>query len=157
MQKDRDAQGNLQVDPQRFPQGIKPVARPSTLWASNSASTKMRAMRPVGDSPAAASRKAEAKITSSRTRELFASWGVDYLKLDGCNLYVPKGVTQDAAYRKAYAAQSAALKTVGPAHRLLGIGSSVFSGDSGLVRRAGLGSRLRPALARGHRHCDLRS
>ena len=23
--------------------------------------------------------------------ELFASWGVDYLKLDGCNVYFPKG------------------------------------------------------------------
>ncbi len=27
MQKDRDASGNLQADPQRFPQGIKPIAQ----------------------------------------------------------------------------------------------------------------------------------
>ena len=44
---------------------------------------------------------------------LFASWGVDYLKLDGCNLYVPKGESHEAVYRRAYAAESAALKAVG--------------------------------------------
>ena len=34
MQKDRDAQGNLQADPQRFPQGMKPIAdRPFMAWA----------------------------------------------------------------------------------------------------------------------------
>ena len=42
---------------------------------------------------------------------LFASWGVDYLKLDGCNVYVPAGSDRVAAYRKAYAAESAALKS----------------------------------------------
>ncbi|MGH8160920.1 MAG: ricin-type beta-trefoil lectin domain protein, partial [Gammaproteobacteria bacterium] len=45
--------------------------------------------------------------------KLFAKWGVDYLKLDGCNVYVPKGSTVVAAYRKAYAAESAALKASG--------------------------------------------
>jgi alpha-galactosidase len=44
---------------------------------------------------------------------LFASWGVDYLKLDGCNMYVPKGADSAAVYRKAYATQSEALKAVG--------------------------------------------
>src|SRR6185437_4620737 len=44
---------------------------------------------------------------------LFASWGVDYLKLDGCNVYVPKNSNQNEAYRKAYAAQAAAIKAVG--------------------------------------------
>ena len=64
---------------------------------------------------------------------LFASWGVDYLKLDGCNVYVPQGITQVDAYRKAYAAQNAALKTVGRPDRFLGIGPGIFSGHARLV------------------------
>jgi alpha-galactosidase len=50
--------------------------------------------------------------TTSATSPRRASWGVDYLKLDGCNLYVAPGKSKEEAYRKAYADQSAALKRV---------------------------------------------
>jgi len=43
----------------------------------------------------------------------FASWGVDYLKLDGCNVYVPSGQTKEQAYKTAYDAQAAALAGAG--------------------------------------------
>ena len=43
----------------------------------------------------------------------FASWGVDYLKLDGCNVYVPSGETTEQAYREAYTAESTALAGAG--------------------------------------------
>jgi alpha-galactosidase len=45
--------------------------------------------------------------------QTFASWGVDYLKYDGCNVPVPSGQTQEQAYRNAYSAMSTALATTG--------------------------------------------
>ncbi|MDT4939614.1 MAG: alpha-galactosidase, partial [Pseudonocardiales bacterium] len=42
---------------------------------------------------------------------LFASWGVDYVKLDGCHM--PSGQTSVTAYRNAYAAFAAALQATG--------------------------------------------
>ncbi|MFE9422919.1 ricin-type beta-trefoil lectin domain protein [Kitasatospora sp. NPDC006697] len=45
----------------------------------------------------------------------FAAWGVDYLKLDGCNVYIPAGQTQEQAYRQAYGAEAAALGASGRA------------------------------------------
>src|SRR5258707_1101206 len=43
----------------------------------------------------------------------FASWGVDYLKLDGCNVYIPGGKTTEQAYHDTYTAESAALANAG--------------------------------------------
>ncbi|MER5731569.1 ricin-type beta-trefoil lectin domain protein [Streptomyces sp. NPDC002138] len=47
--------------------------------------------------------------------KLFASWKVDYVKMDGCNLYVPPGTTKEQAYRDAYAAVARALRASGRA------------------------------------------
>ncbi|GAA1994095.1 ricin-type beta-trefoil lectin domain protein [Catenulispora subtropica] len=43
----------------------------------------------------------------------FASWGVDYLKLDGCNVYIPSGQSTEQAYRNAYSAEATALASAG--------------------------------------------
>ncbi|ACU73502.1 Ricin B lectin [Catenulispora acidiphila DSM 44928] len=43
----------------------------------------------------------------------FASWGVDYLKLDGCNVYIPSGESTEQAYHNAYTAESTALANAG--------------------------------------------
>ncbi|KAA2264342.1 hypothetical protein F0L68_07955 [Solihabitans fulvus] len=45
--------------------------------------------------------------------KLFASWGVDYLKLDGCNVPSVSGQTSEQTYRSAYAQQSQALAAAG--------------------------------------------
>ncbi|MFF0626489.1 glycoside hydrolase family 27 protein [Streptomyces sp. NPDC004296] len=45
--------------------------------------------------------------------KLFASWGVDYLKADGCNVPIPKGQTKEQAYRALYTQQSRALRATG--------------------------------------------
>lgn len=45
--------------------------------------------------------------------KLFASWGVDYLKADGCNVPVPKGQTKEQVYHDLYAQQSRALRATG--------------------------------------------
>jgi alpha-galactosidase len=120
MLKTRDAKGNLQPDPERFPQGMEPVADAIHHLGlkfgiyEDAGSTTCGEFAgsgwPKGGSP---DDKSDHFLQDAR---LFASWGVDYLKLDGCNLYVkdPHDVKQNlAAYRSAYAAEQAALKSVG--------------------------------------------
>lgn len=113
MQKDRNANGDLQADPQRFPEGMKPVAQ-----AIHALGLKFGIYEDAGyatcDGLAGSGRpKGGGKDHFLEDAKLFASWGVDYLKLDGCNVYVPEGISKDAAYRDAYAAESAALKSAG--------------------------------------------
>ncbi|MGC2160885.1 MAG: ricin-type beta-trefoil lectin domain protein [Silvibacterium sp.] len=113
MQKDRDAHGNLQADPQRFPQGIKPVAQAVHALGLKFGIYEDAGYETCGGFAGSGESDGGGKDHFLQDARLFASWGVDYLKLDGCNVYVPKGGGDDAAYRKAYAAQSAALKAVG--------------------------------------------
>ncbi|MCL5006155.1 MAG: ricin-type beta-trefoil lectin domain protein [Acidobacteria bacterium] len=113
MQKDRDASGNLQANPQRFPQGMKPVAQ-----AIHALGLKFGIYEDAGyatcDKLAGSGQpKGGGPYHFLQDARLFASWGVDYLKLDGCNVYVPPGSTREAAYRRAYAAENEALKSVG--------------------------------------------
>ncbi len=113
MLKDRDAHGNLQVDPQRFPQGMKPVADAVHALGLKFGIYEDAGYDTCGGFAGSGDPKGGGRDHFLQDARLFASWGVDYLKLDGCNVYVPKGGSNNAAYRKAYAAQSAALKTVG--------------------------------------------
>lgn len=119
MLKTRDAKGNLQPDPERFPHGMKPLADAIHHLGlkfgiyEDSGSTTCGGYAgsgwPQGGSP---DDKSDHFLQDAR---LFASWGVDYLKLDGCNLYVkdPHDVKENLeAYRKAYAAEQAAIKSV---------------------------------------------
>ncbi|MFJ5547965.1 ricin-type beta-trefoil lectin domain protein [Streptomyces sp. NPDC093225] len=43
----------------------------------------------------------------------FASWEVDYIKMDGCNVWVAPGQTKEAAYREAYEAVARAVRASG--------------------------------------------
>jgi alpha-galactosidase len=113
MQKTRDKDGNLQADPERFPDGIRPVAQ-----AIHALGLKVGVYGDAGYATCAGyagsgQPKGGGKDYFRRDARLFASWGVDYLKLDGCNVYVPPGNNKEAAFRKAYAAEAAALKVVG--------------------------------------------
>ena len=78
MAKERDAQGDLQPDPVRFPNGIKALsdyvhAKGLKLGVYSSAGTKTCEGLPASlDHEDADARK-------------FAEWGVDYLKYDNCN------------------------------------------------------------------------
>lgn len=112
MTKDRDAQGNLQADPQRFPHGMKPVAA-----AIHGLGLKFGIYEDAGYLTCArfagsGAPKGGGKDHFLADARLFASWGVDYLKLDGCNVYVPKGQTVSQAYRVAYKAERDALLRV---------------------------------------------
>ncbi len=78
MAKERDAQGNLQSDPVRFPHGIKAIAdyvhaKGLKLGIYSSAGTRTCEGLPASlDHEVADAKK-------------FAEWGVDYLKYDNCN------------------------------------------------------------------------
>ena len=113
MEKARGASGNLVADPQRFPQGIRAVAR--TIQGLG---LKVGIYADAGYATCAGyagsgTPKNGGKVHFLHDARLFASWGVDFLKLDGCNVYVPPGSTKEATYRKAYAAEAAALKAAG--------------------------------------------
>ena len=113
MQKERDAHGDLQADPQRFPQGIKPLAQ-----SIHALGLKFGIYEDSGSSTCGGfagsgvpqGGGADHFVEDSR---LFASWGVDYLKLDGCNLYIPKGDSKLTVYRNVYETQHRALEAVG--------------------------------------------
>lgn len=113
MQKNRDAHGNLQADPQRFPHGIKSVADAVHGLGLKFGIYEDAGYLTCGGFAGSGVPNGGGKDHFLQDARLFASWGVDYLKLDGCNLYVPKGSTKESVYRKAYAAESAALKKVG--------------------------------------------
>lgn len=113
MRKNRDAHGDLQVDPKRFPKGMKPVAK-----AIHAMGLKFGVYEDAGYATCmgfagSGVPKDGGNDHFLQDARLFKSWGVDYLKLDGCNVYVPEGSTKIEAYRKAYAAEHAALQAVG--------------------------------------------
>jgi alpha-galactosidase len=113
MQKKRDDNGSLQADPQRFPRGIRPVAK-----AIHALGLKVGIYGDAGYATCAGYAgdgrpKGGGNDYFLRDARFYASCGVDYLKLDGCNVYVPAGETKEEAYRKAYAAEHAALQKVG--------------------------------------------
>ena len=113
MQKTRDSHGNLQVDPQRFPHGMKPVADAIHNLGLKFGIYEDAGYETCGKFAGSGWPDGGGKDHFIQDARLFASWGVDYLKLDGCNIYVPDKSNKSAAYRKAYAAQNAALRSVG--------------------------------------------
>jgi alpha-galactosidase len=113
MQKNRDAKGELQVDPLRFPQGMLPVAQAVHALGLKFGIYEDAGYATCGGFAGSGEPMGGGKDHFLEDARLFASWGVDYLKLDGCNVYVEKGGDKAAAYRKAYAAQAAALRMVG--------------------------------------------
>jgi len=113
MQKDRDASGNLQADPERFPQGIKPVAQAVHALGLKFGIYEDAGHATCGGFAGSGQPEGGGKDHFVEDAKLFASWGVDYVKLDGCNVYMPEGSSKDVIYRRAYAAESAALKSTG--------------------------------------------
>lgn len=112
MQKDRDAKGDLQADTKRFPQGMKPIADEVHKLGLKFGIYEDSGYATCGGFAGSGMGKNGSKAHFLQDAKLFASWGVDYLKLDGCNLYIAPGKTKNDAYRKAYKDQSAALKRV---------------------------------------------
>ncbi len=99
MAKERDARGDLQPDPERFPHGIKALAdyaheKGLKLGVYSSAGTKTCEGLPASLGHEVADAKK------------FAEWGVDYLKYDNCN-------NQKLPARQRYQAMADALNATG--------------------------------------------
>jgi alpha-galactosidase len=76
--KDRDANGNLQADPQKFPSGMKALGDYLHSKGFKFGIYNCAGDRTCADYPGGRGRE----FQDART---YASWGVDYLKYDWCN------------------------------------------------------------------------
>jgi len=112
MQKSRDSHGNLQADPARFPDGMKVVAQAVHALGLKFGIYEDAGYETCGRFSGSGEPDGGGEDHFVEDAKLFASWGVDYLKLDGCNVFVRKGESKEAAYRRVYKAQSAALRSV---------------------------------------------
>ncbi|MFD8148583.1 ricin-type beta-trefoil lectin domain protein [Streptomyces sp. NPDC059708] len=115
MLKERDARGNLVADPVKFPHGM--------AWLGEHLHAKGLKFGIYEDAgsltceryPGSGSPEGGGADHYARDARLFASWNVDYVKMDGCNLWVPPGKTKEEAYRDAYNAVARALRDSGRA------------------------------------------
>ncbi|MCX4695792.1 ricin-type beta-trefoil lectin domain protein [Streptomyces sp. NBC_01408] len=113
MTKSRDAQGNLVVDTQKFPRGM--------AWLGeylHSKGLKFGIYEDAGSLtcekyPGSGAPQGGGADHYAQDARQFASWKVDYVKMDGCNLWVPEGKTKEQAYRDAYNAVAGALRASG--------------------------------------------
>lgn len=108
----RDSHGNLQPDPARFPHGMRPVAAAIHALGLKFGIYEDAGYQTCGRFAGSGEPKGGGAPHFLADARLFASWGVDYLKLDGCNVYVHKGESENDAYRAAYHAESVALEQV---------------------------------------------
>ncbi|WP_424210911.1 ricin-type beta-trefoil lectin domain protein [Streptomyces sp. BI20] len=111
--KSRDANGDLVTDGAKFPRGMAWLGRylhgKGLRFGIYQDAGHLTCERypgsgtPVGGGP----------DNFDRDARLFASWEVDYVKMDGCNVWVPPGQTKEQAYRDAYTKVARALKATG--------------------------------------------
>ncbi|MER5873136.1 ricin-type beta-trefoil lectin domain protein [Streptomyces sp. NPDC002044] len=113
MTKSRDAQGALVVDTGKFPHGM--------AWLGEYLHAKGLKFGIYQDAgyltcekyPGSGSPQGGGADHYAEDARQFASWKVDYVKMDGCNLWVPPGTTKEQAYRDAYNAVAKGLRESG--------------------------------------------
>ncbi|MET9359515.1 ricin-type beta-trefoil lectin domain protein [Streptomyces sp. NPDC006632] len=113
MARSRDGAGRLVADPVRFPHGMAWLG--SYLHARG---LKFGIYEDAGSAtcegyPGSGRPQGGGDDHFAQDTDTFASWGVDYLKLDGCNMYVAPGQSKEDAYRQAYDSEAAALRDSG--------------------------------------------
>ncbi|MCX4524580.1 MULTISPECIES: ricin-type beta-trefoil lectin domain protein [unclassified Streptomyces] len=113
MRTTRDARGDLVTDTAKFPHGMAWLgeylhAKGLKFGIYQDAGSLTCEKYPGSGAPAGGG--ADHYDQDAR---LFASWKVDYVKMDGCNLWVPPGKTKEQAYRDAYGAVARALRDSG--------------------------------------------
>jgi alpha-galactosidase len=113
MQKTRDSKGNLQPNVTRFPEGIEAVANAVHAMGLKFGIYEDAGYKTCAGYAGSGEPNGGGASHFDEDARLFESWGVDYLKLDACNVYVPEGTSKEAAYRKAYAAERSALDRAG--------------------------------------------
>ncbi|HEV3357311.1 MAG TPA: ricin-type beta-trefoil lectin domain protein [Pseudonocardiaceae bacterium] len=103
--KTRDANGNLVADSTRFPDGMAYVGD-----YLHQRGLKFGIYEDAGTSTCGGYPGSWGHF--QQDAQTFASWGVDYLKLDGCNLPTVSGETTEQVYQSAYSQEAAALAKV---------------------------------------------
>ena len=105
---ERDANGNLQADPTKFPNGIKAVAD-----YVHARGLKLGIYEDVGTKTCAGYPGSYGHVQQDANS--FASWGIDFVKVDWCN--VPfgdfPGLSQQQVAQKLYTEYSQALQATG--------------------------------------------
>lgn len=102
----RDANGNLQADSTRFPHGVKYIADKVHAMGLKFGIYEDSGTYTCGGYPGSWGHY-------TQDANQFAAWGVDYVKLDGCNVPSVAGQTMEQTYAKAYTEFSNALLATG--------------------------------------------
>jgi len=104
--KSRNAQGQLVANPTLFPKGMK--------WLGDYLHSKGLKFGIYEDAGTTTCQGLPGSWGHfAQDARTFASWGVDYVKLDGCNVPSVSGQTAEQTYRSAYTKMSRALKGTG--------------------------------------------
>ncbi len=102
MAPSRDSAGNLVADPTKFPDGMAYVGQQLHKLGLKFGIYEDAGTETCGGYPGSENHW-------QQDADLFAKWGVDYVKLDGCNVPTPSGETDEQAYYATYSAMSQAL------------------------------------------------
>ncbi|HEX4788930.1 MAG TPA: ricin-type beta-trefoil lectin domain protein [Actinospica sp.] len=113
MAASRDAKGDLVANSTGFPDGMAALGRYLHGLGLKFGIYEDAGYATCGGGPGSGMPNGGGADHFAQDARTFAAWGVDYLKLDGCNLYVPSGETEEQAYRSGYAAEDAALRASG--------------------------------------------
>ncbi|MEU6850381.1 ricin-type beta-trefoil lectin domain protein [Actinacidiphila alni] len=115
MATSRDSAGKLVADPVKFPHGMAWLGSYLHARGLKFGIYEDAGSATCGGYPGSGRAQSGGADHFDTDAASFAAWGVDYLKLDGCNVIVGSGQTQEQAYRQAYDAQAAALRGSGRA------------------------------------------
>ena len=133
LSKERDADGNLQGDPKRFPSGMKALGDYLHEQGLQVRHLQLRRHQDL-------CRLSRAATSTKRPdAKMYASWGVDYLKYDWCNT---EHMDAEAAIQR-HARRTARRR---PADRVQHV-------RMGTKQAVDLGQGHRPPLAHDRRHC----
>lgn len=112
LRRHRGANGNLLPNPRRFPHGIAIVSR-----EIHSLGLKFGIYEDEGYATCAGYAGSGVPLGGGKPHflqdaKLFEKWKVSYLKIDGCNVYVPKGESRYQAARAGYRDEMLALQKI---------------------------------------------
>ena len=109
----RDAQGRLVADPVKFPHGMAWLGQYLHTRGLQFGIYEDAGSMTCGGYPGSGRPQGGGADHFAVDAATYAAWGVDYLKLDGCNIYTAADQTKEEASRQAYAAQAVALHDTG--------------------------------------------
>jgi alpha-galactosidase len=112
MAAERDAQGNLQPDPVKFPNGMLPIAQQIHRLGLKFGIFTNSGVATGGGLPGSGATAADPQGHFAADTALFESWRFDYLKLDAYQLYVPPGETQEQVTYSAFTKEDELLRAL---------------------------------------------